>query len=100
MADERSTTAEEQRLGQVIRAARERKGLTQIALARRIGVSGAQISRIESGVRPIFVKTWMAIAAELDLLDFDFSSVLDDRDEDEVVTEDSVPELQDEPSAA
>lgn len=39
-------------LGRLLAVKRERKNLTQVALAKKTGVSQARISRIESGVSP------------------------------------------------
>jgi HTH-type transcriptional regulator / antitoxin HipB len=55
------------RFGQLVEAARKRKGLTQAELANRVGVQAAQISRIESGSKGPSTETLVSIAVELDI---------------------------------
>jgi transcriptional regulator with XRE-family HTH domain len=45
-----------------MREARRRKGLTQLALARRVGCSESQISKIETGrvLPPEWLRNWIA----------------------------------------
>ena len=52
-------TRDSQLIGELIRATRERHGLTQARLARRIGSDRAYVSRVEGGaVSPTF--NWVA----------------------------------------
>jgi transcriptional regulator with XRE-family HTH domain len=53
-------------LGRILAAARERLGLSQSELARRLGVSGANLSRIEHGT-DLRVSTLLEIARALQL---------------------------------
>lgn len=53
--------------GAAVRAAREAREWSQGDLGRKVGVSAAQISRIESGVQEGAPSTLGAIALELDL---------------------------------
>ena len=48
-----------------IREARKRAGLTQAALAERIGLDQSGVSRIERGERPVTVDVLVAIARAL-----------------------------------
>ena len=52
--------------GRILAAARERIGLSQSALARQLGVSGANVSRIEHGA-DLRVSTLLEIARALKL---------------------------------
>ena len=53
--------------GHLIKTARKRKGLTQIDLAERVGLSHAPIHHLESGGESISLKNLRLIANELDL---------------------------------
>lgn len=53
--------------GRLVEAARERKGLTQAALAAQVGVQPPQISRIESGSKGPSYETLVSIAVALDI---------------------------------
>lgn len=63
-----------QRLGSEVRAARKRQGLTQEALAERIGVVPETVSHIERGNRRPSLEAVFAIAKALPV---DFSRVFD-----------------------
>ena len=54
-------------LGLLVREAREARGWSQGELGERLGVSGAQVSRIESGVRGTSVDVLARLAQELAL---------------------------------
>lgn len=54
-------------LGQLVRAARELRGLDQERLATQVGVSRVQISRLESGSRGASPATLLKIAQALDI---------------------------------
>jgi len=54
-------------LGPQVRAAREARGWSQEELAQRVGVSAAQISRVESGVRGVSFTLARRLVAELEL---------------------------------
>jgi len=54
-------------LGPQVRAAREARGWSQEELAQRVGVSAAQVSRIESGARGVSFALARRLARELDL---------------------------------
>lgn len=54
-------------LGNRIRAAREKKGITQEELADRINISPSHISVIERGVKTARIDTVVRIANELDV---------------------------------
>jgi transcriptional regulator with XRE-family HTH domain len=59
---------QDSRLGNAIRLLRHRRGLTQAALAARVGVSAPSISRIERGhIDSFAVRTIRAVANELDI---------------------------------
>jgi DNA-binding Xre family transcriptional regulator len=65
---ERATDEVLRRLGATIRSARVRRRLTQDALARRIGISQSEMSRIELGQgHGVRIETWLALAHELGL---------------------------------
>ena len=53
--------------GEMVRAARERRGLSATSLAREVGVSPSQISRIESGDRGTDVDTLARLVRVLGL---------------------------------
>lgn len=53
-------------LGRILAGARERLGMSQSELARRLGVSGANLSRIEHGTN-LRVSTLLEIARALQL---------------------------------
>lgn len=53
-------------IGPLLAAARERRGLSQAELGRRLGVSGANLSRIERGA-DLRISTLLDIARALDL---------------------------------
>lgn len=53
-------------VGRILAAARERLGLSQAELARRLGVSGANLSRIEHGA-DLRVSTLLDVARALQL---------------------------------
>jgi transcriptional regulator with XRE-family HTH domain len=69
-------------IGELIRATRERHGLTQARLARRIGSDRAYVSRVEAGeVSPTMDWATRALAAMGEELVFDVQrSRLDDHD--------------------
>ena len=52
--------------GQRVAQARHRAGLSQPALAQRVGVGRATIARLEAGTQVVSVDTALAIARELD----------------------------------
>ena len=54
-------------LGNRIRVARERKGITQEDLAERVNISPSHVSVIERGVKASRVDTLVRIANELDV---------------------------------
>jgi transcriptional regulator with XRE-family HTH domain len=54
-----------QRLGEQIRKLRERRGLTQAALAERIGMSAIFIRKLESGERLASIDTLERLAEAL-----------------------------------
>ena len=56
-----------QEIVQALKTARERKGLSQRALAEKAGVLQTQISRIENGATDFRLSTLVAIARALDL---------------------------------
>jgi len=65
---ERTTDEVLRRLGATIRSARVRRRLTQHALARRIGISQSEMSRIELGHgHGVRIETWVSLAHELGL---------------------------------
>ena len=65
---ERATDEVVRRLGATIRSARVRRRLTQDALARRIGISQSEMSRIELGHgHGVRIEIWLALAPELGL---------------------------------
>ena len=53
------------RLGKLLRAARLAAGLTQRALARRVGCPTSRISRIELGQRRLYMSEFFALARAL-----------------------------------
>lgn len=53
--------------GPVLAAARESRGLTQGQLARKMGRSPQQISRMENGEREPMLSTILLVAAALDM---------------------------------
>lgn len=53
--------------GRLVVEQRDRSGLSQLDLAKRVGVSRGQISRIESGAKGPSYETLIAIAVELDI---------------------------------
>jgi len=63
-----------------LRMVRQRQGLTQVQLCRLTGISPADISAIELGVRPAFPGWRRRIAEALDVKDVDwlFEEVGDD----------------------
>lgn len=54
-------------IGDLVRARREALGLSQAQLGERCGISGPQVSRIESGVRGLSLETLAKLARELEL---------------------------------
>ena len=54
-------------VGQRIRKAREAKGLTQEALANRVGLSPTPISVIERGIKSARLETFVAISNALEV---------------------------------
>ena len=52
--------------GRILRQLRESKGRTQTAVARRVGISPAQLARLESNQRGLYVEDFVAIAEALD----------------------------------
>lgn len=54
-------------LGNRIRVAREKKGITQEELAERVNISPSHISVIERGVKTVRIDTVVRIANELDV---------------------------------
>lgn len=54
--------------GHLIKTARKRKGLTQIDLADKVGLSHAPIHHLESGGESISLKNLRLIADQLDLV--------------------------------
>ena len=54
-------------VGQRIRKAREAKGLTQEALANRVGLSPTHISVIERGIKSARLETFVAISNALEV---------------------------------
>lgn len=52
--------------GRILRQLRESKGRTQAAVARRVGISPAQLARLESDQRGLYVEDFVAIAEALD----------------------------------
>ena len=54
-------------LGNVLRTARKRQGLSQTALALRVILRQADISKIENGYSPTKLRNLLAILAPLDL---------------------------------
>lgn len=57
----------EDRLGGNLRAARKRIGFTQADLSKRSGVSAAEVSRLEAGLRNPRLTTILRLAAALDM---------------------------------
>ncbi|MGD9571317.1 MAG: transcriptional regulator, partial [Thermoleophilia bacterium] len=53
--------------GRRLRRAREARGLSQAALARRIGFSPSYLNQIEHDQRPLTVPVLLRLAAELDI---------------------------------
>ena len=51
--------------GEMVKDARNAKGLTQLQLAEKVGVSQVQISRIEKGLNSPSIKTVKALAKAL-----------------------------------
>jgi transcriptional regulator with XRE-family HTH domain len=51
--------------GRVLRSLREAKGRTQASLARNIGISPAQLARIESNQRGLYLEDFVQIAEAL-----------------------------------
>jgi transcriptional regulator with XRE-family HTH domain len=66
------STADSDQLGATVRAQRERRGLTIASLARRVGVSAAAVSQIESGTIQPSLTTLRKIAAALGVPVFRF----------------------------
>ena len=54
-------------LGVLVREAREARGWSQVELAERLGLSGAQVSRVEAGVRGVSTEVLARLAQELSL---------------------------------
>ncbi|HEY8530883.1 MAG TPA: helix-turn-helix transcriptional regulator [Limnochorda sp.] len=52
-------------LGQRLQALRVQRGLTQVQLAQRAGVSQTVIARLEAGKRSGRLETWVRLAAAL-----------------------------------
>src|SRR5688500_15194671 len=52
--------------GRILRQLRESKGRTQTAVARRVGMSPAQLARLEANQRGLYVEDFVAIAEALD----------------------------------
>lgn len=50
-------------MGEVVREARQRAGLTQRAVADRLGVSGPHVSEVEQGTRTLPLARWPALVA-------------------------------------
>lgn len=61
-------------IGRNIRAARQKAGLTQEALAERLKISQLHFGRLERGERPISLELLASMACELDV---DLTSLLD-----------------------
>ena len=53
--------------GALVRRTREERRMTQAELARRVGVTPAQISYLESGARPWSINMLTQVAAVLDV---------------------------------
>lgn len=53
--------------GQLLRTIREKRGLTRVALAKRVGVSQSWISRIERDSRGMRPDTYLRLCAALDV---------------------------------
>ena len=66
------TSAIKARVGQRIRALREREGLSQAELARRVGTSASHLNKLEGGQRAATIPTLEAIAKALRLGVADF----------------------------
>ncbi len=60
-------TEREKRLIALLRAAREKAGLTQIQLARRLGKYKTYVSKYETGERQLDVVEFLAVAEALGL---------------------------------
>jgi transcriptional regulator with XRE-family HTH domain len=54
-------------LGQIVRATRKAKGMTQLQLAQRCGYNAAAIFMVEAGRQNMTVKSLMTVATALDL---------------------------------
>ena len=60
-------TERQKRLVALLKAAREKAGLTQIQLARRLGKYRTYVSKYETGERQLDVIEFLAVAEALDL---------------------------------
>lgn len=54
-------------LGVLVREAREARGWSQVELAERLGLSGAQVSRVEAGLRGVSLDVLARLAQELEI---------------------------------
>jgi transcriptional regulator with XRE-family HTH domain len=63
----RSTNQDHKLIGQKLRAARLKKGVSQEALAKELGISFQQVQKYEKGVNRIEITRIMAIAKLLDV---------------------------------
>ena len=65
MGDGLSASVKERDLGALVSKLREQQGLTTTALAKRVGISQAQISRLENGKQGFRSSTLRKIASAL-----------------------------------
>ncbi len=66
MGDSLSVPVDRKQIGLLVKSLREKRGLTTNALADRIGISQAQISRLENGKQGFRSSTLAKIANALD----------------------------------
>lgn len=82
-------------LGEIIRDARKKAGLTQKQLANKLGVSAVNISQLENGAREPKLETLGKIALALDttvseMINNDWSVVIDQPDRDFELVQDAI----------
>ena len=61
------TPGNQRAIGKVVREMRTKRGITMTAFAKKVGVSQAQISRLEDGQQGFRTKTMQKIAEALDM---------------------------------
>lgn len=61
------TSGNQKEIGRLVRETRSKLGLTMTKFAKRVGVSQAQISRLEDGQQGFRTKTMQRIAEALDM---------------------------------